>query len=67
MAKKWKPIGTKDLIVEVDDKIYEQRLAEIAELFYDAFCELHLFRSVEPANINTSCFSNDEQEFKKAG
>lgn len=67
MAQKWKPIGTKKLIIEVDDKIYEQRLAEIAELFYDAFCELHLNRSVEPANNNTFCFSDEEQEFKKAG
>jgi hypothetical protein len=67
VAKKWKPIGTKNLIIEVDDKILEQRLAELAELFYDAFCELHLNRSVEPANINNFCFSKDEQEFKKAG
>ncbi len=67
MAKKWKPIGTKNLIVEVESKILEQRLVELAELFYDSFCELHLYRSVEPANINTSCFSHDEQEFKKAG
>lgn len=67
MSKKWKPIGTKNLIVEVEEKIFEQRLVELAELFYDAFCELHLYRSVEPANNNFSCFSNDEQDFKKVG
>lgn len=58
---------TKNLIIEVEDKIFEQRLVEVAELFYDAFCELHLFRSVEPANNNNFRSSDDEQEFKKAG
>ena len=57
-------MGTKNLIVEVESKIFEQRLVELAEVFYDSFCEFHFYRSVEPANNNISC---DEQEFKKAG
>lgn len=64
MVKKWNPEKIERIIIEIDQEIYEIRLAELAELFYDAFCELHLNRSVEPANINISC---DEQEFKKAG
>lgn len=67
MAQRWKPEGTKRLIVEIDEKIFEQRLVELAELFYDVVCELHLNRSVEPANSYVSCLFDNEQEFKKAG
>lgn len=63
MKKKWNPefIGRK--IVEVDEELFERRLDEMGELFYDAFCELHKNRSVEP-KLKTSC---DEQELEKVG
>jgi hypothetical protein len=63
MKKKWNPefIGRK--IVEVDEELFERRLDEVAEVFYDAFCELHKKRSVEP-KLKTSCY---EQELEKVG
>jgi hypothetical protein len=63
MKKKWNPefIGRK--IVEVDEELFERRLDEVAEVFYDAFCELHKNRSVEP-KLKTSC---DEQKLEKVG
>ena len=63
MKKKWNPefIGRK--IVEVDEELFERRIDELGELFYDAFCELHKNRSVEP-KLKTSC---DEQELEKVG
>lgn len=63
MKKKWNPefIGRKN--VEIDEELFERRLDELAELFYDAFCELHKIRSVEP-KLKTSC---DEQELTKVG
>lgn len=50
-------------IIEVDERIAKQKLEELAELFYDAFCELHKTVSVEP-KLKKSCH---EQEIKKAG
>ena len=63
MKKKWNPefIGRK--IVEMDEELFERRLDELAEVFYDAICELHKNRSVEP-KLKTSCI---EQELEKVG
>jgi hypothetical protein len=63
MGTKWNPDITEKKIIEIDSKIFEQRLEELAELFYDAFCELHKTRSVEPKLIS-SCY---EQDQRKAG
>ena len=63
MNPKWNPVKTERLIKESDSEIYKQKLEELAELFYDAFCELHKNRSVEP-KLKNSC---DEQELRKAG
>lgn len=63
MGTKWNPNKTEKKIIEIDEEIFEQRLEELAELFYDAFCELHKNRSVEP-KLKNSC---DEQELRKAG
>jgi hypothetical protein len=64
MKQKWKPLGTEKLMIEIDQEIYERRLVELAELFYDAFCELHLNPSVEPANNLDSSILEDQ---RKAG
>jgi hypothetical protein len=63
MKRKWNPefIGRK--IVEVDEELFERRLEEVAEVFYDAICELHRNRSVEP-KLKNSC---DQQELEKVG
>ena len=63
-AFKWKPSEIKNLAITIDNKIFNQRLAELAKIFYDAFCELYFTFSVEPANTIDSCF---EQDQKKAG
>ena len=63
MGTKWNPVKTERKIVEINEELYERRLDELAELFYDAFCELHKNRSVEP-KLKSSC---DEQEMKKVG
>jgi len=49
--------------VEVSEAIFKQRLEEVAEVFYDAFCELHKIRSVEPEKPK----SGDELDQRKAG
>lgn len=64
MKQKWKPLGTEKLIITIDEEIFNQRLVELAEVFYNVFCELHLNRSVEPANKVDIC---DEQDQRKAG
>ncbi len=63
MNPKWNPVKTERLIKEIDSEIYKQKLEELAELIYDAFCELHKNRSVE-SKLKNSC---DEQELRKAG
>ncbi|MCM2351839.1 MAG: hypothetical protein ACLGG0_05640 [Bacteriovoracia bacterium] len=63
MGTKWNPIKTERKVVEIDEKLFERRLDELAELFYDAFCELHKNRSVEP-KLKSSCA---EQELEKVG
>lgn len=63
MGKRWNPIKTERKIVEIDEELFERLLDELAELFYDAFCELHKNRSVEP-KLKSSC---DEQEMEKVG
>lgn len=63
MGAKWNPNKTERKIVEIDEELFERRLDELAELFYDSFCELHKIRSVEP-KLKTSC---DEQELEKVG
>lgn len=63
MGKSWNPEKTERNIVEINEELCERRLDELAELFYDAFCELHKNRSVEP-KLKTSC---DEQELEKVG
>lgn len=63
MKRKWNPIMVKRKIIELDERIAKQKLEELAELFYDAFCELHKTESVEP-KLKKSCH---EQEIKKAG
>ena len=63
MQRKWEVTTAKKKSVEIDEKIFEQRLEELADIFYDAFCELHKNCSVEPKQSN-SC---DERELRKAG
>ena len=63
MNPKWNPVKTEIKAIEIDQEIYKRRIEELAELFYDAFCELHQNRSVEP-KLKNSC---DEQELRKAG
>ena len=49
--------------MEINDDEFRQRLEEVAKIFYDAFCELHKNRSVEP-KLKSSCH---EQELEKVG
>ena len=63
MKRKWESITVEKKIVEVSEAIFKQRLEEVAEVFYDAFCELHKIRSVEPELT----MSGDEQDKRKAG
>ncbi len=63
MRKTWNPVKTERKIEEINEELYERRLDELAELFYDAFCELHKNRSVEP-KLKSSCA---EQELEKVG
>lgn len=63
MQKRWNPEITTRKIIEIEDGVYRERLEELAELIYDAFCELHKIRSVEP-KFKTSCA---EQELEKVG
>ena len=64
MKQKWKPEGTKKLIIEIDEEKFNQRVVDLAEVFYDCFCELHLNRSVEPAN---NIDFEEIQDLEKAG
>lgn len=63
MGTKWNPIKTEKKIIEINEELYKRRIEELAELFYDAFCELHKNRSVEPELIEFC----DEQDQRKAG
>ncbi len=63
MKQKWNPVKTEKKIIEIDQELYKRRIEELAELFYDAFCELHKTRSVEPELIEFC----DEQDQRKAG
>jgi hypothetical protein len=63
MKRKWESITVERKIVEVSEAIFKQRLEEVAEVFYDAFCELHRIRSVEPEKPK----SGDELDQRKAG
>ena len=63
MGTKWNPIKTERKMLEIDPESFKQRLEELAELFYDAFCELHKNRSVEPKLVEFC----DEQIQRKAG
>ena len=63
MKRKWQPITIEKKFIEIDQEIYKRRIDELAELFYDAFCELHKNRSVEP-ELTRFC---DEQGQRKAG
>ena len=63
MKRKWESITVERKIVEVSEAIFKQRLEEIAEVFYDAICELHKNRSVEPELTK----SGEELDQRKAG
>lgn len=63
MKQKWQPLETERKFIEIEEGLFERRLDELAELFYDALCELHKNRSVEP-KLKTSCL---EQELEKVG
>ncbi len=63
MKRKWESITVERKIVEVSEANFKQRLEEVAEVFYDAFCELYKIRSVEP-ELTDSC---DVQDKRKAG
>ena len=63
MGTKWNPDKVERKLIEIDEELFERRLDELAELFYDAFCELHKNRSVEP-KLKFSCA---EQELEKVG
>lgn len=60
---KWNPLTSRRIFVEINDEIYKQRLEELSEIFYDAFCELQKDQSIEP-ELNKFC---DIQNQKKAG
>lgn len=63
MRTKWNPDLIKRNVIEIEERAFMQRLEELADVFYDAFCELHKTRSVEP-ELTDSC---DKQDQKKAG
>ena len=63
MRLKWNPEEIKRKYIDTDDEVYKQRLEELSELFYDAFCELHKSVSVEPKNTKFC----DEQNLEKVG
>lgn len=63
MGTKWQVTTVERKFAEVSEAVMRQRLEEVAEVFYDAFCELHKTRSVEPELTK----SGDEQDQKKAG
>jgi len=63
MGTKWQGTTVERRFVEVSEAVMRQRLEEVAEVFYDAFCELHKNRSVEPEQTK----SGDEQDKRKAG
>ena len=63
MKKKWEPIWVKKKYIEIDDRVAKQKLEELAELFYDAFYELHKTVSVEPKLKK----SGNGQDLKKVG
>lgn len=58
MGTKWQVTTIERKFVEVSELDMRQRLEEVAEVFYDAFCELHKIRSVEPELTK----SGDEQD-----
>lgn len=58
MKIKWQPLNTERKFIEIEQELFEQRLEELAELFYDAFCELHRNRSVEPKPIDFEQLQN---------
>lgn len=64
MGTKWQVTAIERKFVEVSDAVMRHRLEEVAEVFYDAFCELHKNRSVEPELLTKS---SDEQDPRKAG
>jgi hypothetical protein len=63
MRKQWSPEIITKRLIEIEDEVYKQRLEEMAEIFYDAFCELHKTCSIEP-ELTDLC---GKQSLRKAG
>jgi hypothetical protein len=61
MKRCWEPKKVTSVFTEITDRDYEQRLAEVAEIFYDLFCQ---FRKIESC---TSGQPTQEIELRKTG
>lgn len=64
MKRCWEPKKVTSVFTEITDREYEQRLAEVVEIFYDLFCQNRKPKEIEPC---TSDQPSQDFEMKRTG
>lgn len=54
MKKKWEPVAVKATPKAINQDKYDQRIAEVAEVLYDLFCQLERSNQAKPIESGAS-------------